>query len=61
MNPITNTAIKLEKEAHSLYNALQNHTRLYARRSLSDAAYARYERRTRLTDQVRRLERMAAR
>lgn len=32
MNPITITATKLENEAQTLYNALQQHSSLYARR-----------------------------
>ncbi len=38
MNPITLTAIKLEKEAWSLYSALKTHTSLYGRHRLSEAA-----------------------
>ena len=36
MNPITLTAIKLEKEAWSLYSALKTHTSLYGRHRLSE-------------------------
>lgn len=59
MNPIAIAARTLEIQSWNLYEQLRRDSRLHAH-SLRDAAYARYERRTRLTDQVRRLERMAA-
>lgn len=60
MNPITRTAEKLEREALGLFDALKSHSSLYARRGLSEVAWKRYERRTRITDVVRSLERMGA-
>lgn len=59
MNPITTTARTLEIQAWNLYWTLANRP-LTRHALLASKAYARYERRTRLTDQIRRLEKMAA-